>query len=298
MSKVITSKSQIDFSIETLPEMNNPEKVIMVRPTFFSVDYVINPHMEGNVGKVNTEIALKEWEAVRQAFEDAGMDVHVIEGVKGLPDMVFSANQSLPYLTDEGDKEVIMSIMNSEHRKPEVTHIENWYVDQGYTVHHLNYKAIDTFEGMGDAIWHPGKRLLWGGYGFRTSKQTYDFISQQWDIPVIALKLTHPEFYHLDTCMCMLNKDSVLIYPGAFTSKGLDLISGAFPNIIEADEYEAEKLFACNATCPNGKDVIMQRGSTGVSKKLTDAGFNVIEVDTEEFLKSGGSVFCMKMMAW
>jgi N-dimethylarginine dimethylaminohydrolase len=298
MSKVITSKSQINFSISDIPEMDMATQTLMVRPTHFTVEYVINPHMEGNVGKVNRENAIKEWENVRDAFKSTGVNIHEIEGQKGLPDMVFCANQSLPYVTEDGDKEVIMSIMNSDHRKQEVAFIEKWYADNGYAIHHLPYKSIEGFEGMGDALWHPGKRLLWGGYGFRTSKEAYDFINQQWNVPVIALKLTHPEFYHLDTCMCILNTETVLIYPAAFTKKGLDMIQEVFPTVIEVDEYEAEKLFACNATCPNGKDVIIQRGCTSTNKKLVEAGFNVIEVDTEEFLKSGGSVFCMKMMAW
>jgi len=298
MAKVITSKSQIDFSLSDLSEMEKPGKILMVRPTYFTVDYVINPHMEGNVGKVNRENAMKEWETLRDTFASTGMEVHEITGQEGLPDMVFCANQSLPYLSQDGDKEVIMSIMHSDHRKPEVAHIEEWYFNNGYAIHHLPYKSIDGFEGMGDALWHPGKKLMWGGYGFRTSKEAYEFISDQWDVPVIALKLTHPEYYHLDTCMCILDQESVLIYPEAFTKKGVELIKAVFPNVIEADTYEAEKLFACNATCPNGKDVIIQRGCTSVNKKLADAGFNVIEVDTEEFLKSGGSVFCMKMMAW
>jgi len=298
MAKVITSKSQLDFTLESLHDMEKPSKTLMVRPDYFKVDYVINPHMEGNIGKVNQVNAFKEWERVRDAFSASGMEVVELEGVEDLPDMVFCANQSLPFISEQGDKEVIMSIMHSDHRKQEVAYIEQWYADNNYAIHHLPYKSIEEFEGMGDALWHSGKRLLWGGYGFRTSKKAYDFISDQWSVPVIALKLSHPEFYHLDTCMCILNTTTALIYPKAFTKKGLELIHSLFTTVIEADEYEAEKLFACNATCPNGKDVILQRGATSTNEKLTEAGFNVIEVDTEEFLKSGGSVFCMKMMAW
>ena len=76
----------------------------------------------------------------------------------------------------------------------------------------------------------------------------------------------------------------------------LDIVTNA--DLIEADKYEAEELFACNATCPNGKDVIIQAGCVTVNAELRRRGFIVHEVSTEEFLKSGGSVFCMKMMVW
>lgn len=298
MSKVITSKNELSFKAEDLDPMPVPNKILMVKPEHFSVDYVINPHMEGNVGTVDKKLAMEQWEAVRAAFEKTVDEVVVLDGVEGLPDMVFCANQSLPYMNRQNGKEVVMSIMNSDMRKAEVPHIEEWYTSAGYEIHHLNYKKISDFEGMGDAIWHYGKRLLWGGYGFRSSMKAYEFIAETWNVPVIALKLENPSFYHLDTCFCILNEDSVLIYPEAFTKKGLALIESMFTNIIEADKHEAEELFACNATCPDGKNVVIQRGCKKVNTKLTEAGFTVHEVDTGEFLKSGGSVFCMKMMAW
>lgn len=278
--------------------MDKPKKVLMVRPTHFSVDYVINPHMKGQVGNVDKSAAGEQWEGVRDAFSDAGMQVHELEGKPGLPDMVFCANQSLPFRSDNGDKEVIMSIMHSEHRKPEVAPVEDWYAGQDYERHHLNYKKVHSFEGMGDAIWHPGRKLLWGGYGFRTSRAAYSFISKTFGVPVILLELRHPEFYHLDTCFCALNERTALIYPAAFTKAGLQMLRTMFPNIIEAPKEDALHRFACNATCPDGKHVILQKGSAETVEKLREHSFEVVEVETSEFLKSGGSVFCMKMMTW
>ncbi len=298
MSKVITSKANLDFGIENLAPMETPGCILMVKPTYFSVDYVINPHMEGNVGNVDKEKAMQQWEQVRDALGQSGLTIHELEGASNLPDMVFCANQSLPYVDDDGTREVIMSIMDSDHRKNEVPLIEEWYQEHGYQIHHLNYKKIPRFEGMGDALWHRGKKLLWGGYGFRTSLEAYHFISDTYKVPVIALKLKHPEFYHLDTCFCVLDSKTVLIYPEAFQPKGLNLINTMFERIIEAPKSEALEQFACNATCPDGKHVVIQRGATETNRKLREAGYEVIEVDTGEFLKSGGSVFCMKMMAW
>jgi N-dimethylarginine dimethylaminohydrolase len=31
---------------------------------------------------------------------------------------------------------------------------------------------------------------------------------------------------------------------------------------------------------------------------LREAGFTPLELDTSEFIKAGGSVFCMKLMFW
>lgn len=298
MAQLITSAEQLDFTINDLPNMPLPEEVLMVRPLHYSVDYVINPHMADQVGKVDTIEAQNEWELVRSLFDQTGLKVRIIEDQEGLPDMVFCANQSLPYIDENGDRHVLMSIMHADQRKKEVPYIEQWYRRNGYEVNYLDEDQINDFEGCGDAIWHTGKRLLWGGHGYRSSKEAYKQISDLFDIPIITLELVSESFYHLDTCFCVLNESTVLIYPDAFTEEGLELIHSVFDKVIEASKYEAEELFACNASCPDGRNVIIQQGCTDVNKNLRDAGFSVHEVSTYEFLKSGGSVFCMKMLLW
>lgn len=298
MPNVITSPDQLDFDISDIPSMPIPKDTLMVNPKHFSVEYVINPHMAQNVGSVNKMEALNEWDVLKSTFEQIGITVHEIESVEGLPDMVFCANQSLPFIAKDGARHVFMSIMHADQRKEEVPYIEQWYRQNGYEIHYLDHNKIDDFEGCGDAIWHTGRRLLWGGYGYRSSLLAYEEISETFEVPVIALKLVDEDFYHLDTCFCVLDDHTALVYPGAFTDEGLELIDSVFDQIIYASKYEATKFFACNATCPDSKNVIIQQGCTDVNKNLRDAGFSIHEVSTYEFLKSGGSVFCMKMMVW
>lgn len=298
MAQVITSDDQIDFSIKDIPSMPLPTEVLMVRPLHYSVEYVINPHMADQVGKVDKLEANNEWELVRSLFQQIGMNVHVIEDQEGLPDMVFCANQSLPFIDKEGKRHVFMSIMHADERKDEVPYIEQWYRQHGYEIHYLDEDNVSDFEGCGDAIWHSGKKVLWGGYGYRSSLNAYETISETYDVPVIALELVDESFYHLDTCFCILDKDTVLIYPEAFTKQGLKMIYQLFDTVLHASAYEAKKLFACNASCPDGRNVIIQQGCTDVNKNLRDEGFSVHEVSTYEYIKSGGSVFCMKMLMW
>lgn len=298
MKKVFTSADQIDFNPQDLPEMPLPQRVLMVEPTYFNVEYVINPHMIGQAGTVNFDRAQQEWEHLANRFQKLGLDVIQLAGIPGLPDMVFSANQSLPYIDENGRRKVIMSIMHTDQRAREVGHIEKWYHKNGYEVYHLDPEKVDDFEGMGDAIWHFKRNLLWGGYGFRTSRKAYEQISKIFDIPVILLELTDERFYHLDTCFCSLDENSVLIYPDAFNEAGLEMIYKVYDRVIEAPAEEALNLFAVNATCPDGLNVLIQEGCKAVNRKLKDHGFTVHEISTREFLKSGGSVYCIKMLLW
>ena len=298
MKKVITKANQINFSLNDLEDMPAPGKVMVVNPEFFDIKYVINPHMEGHVGDIDKKLAMDEWIRLKEAYENLGLYVHEVTGTEEFPDMVFCANQSLPNITNDGRKQVVMSVMNADQRKGEVPIIEEVYRESSYEFSYLDEKRFKSFEGMGDAIWHFKKRLIWGGYGYRTSIDVYDMVSEIFKTPVIALELVDPKFYHLDTCFCVLDEETVMIYPKAFTEEGLRSIRGVFPNIIEANQHEAEHLFACNATCPDGKNVFIQKGCVDVNEKLERSGFTVHEFNTDEYLKSGGSVFCMKMLLW
>lgn len=298
MAHLITSADQLDFSLDDLSTMPLPKRVLLVRPTYYTVKHEINPHMKGQTGKVDKMEAKDQWEILRDTYRQLELKTEVIDGQEGLDDMVFCANQSLPCLDAEENKKVVMSIMRAEHRRGEVPYLEQWYRRDGYEVLYLDEDKVDHFEGCGDAIWHDGLRLLWGGHGFRSTLEGHRQVSELLDVPVLALELTDEAFYHLDTCLCVLDRRTALIYPDAFTEEGLALIDAVFERVIRATSYEARKLLACNAVCPDGKNVIIQKGCTDVSKKLRDAGFQVHEVDTSEFLKSGGSVFCMKQLVW
>jgi N-dimethylarginine dimethylaminohydrolase len=280
-----------------LPARPEPERVLMCEVDYFDVVDVKNPYMEGNIGAVDKARAREQWERLRRAFEEAGHEVVTIASVKGLEDMVFAANQVLPGMSRDGTPYVLLSRMCHASRQREVPYYRAWFERRGYKVYELADES-DRFEGQGDAIWHPGKQLLWGGYGQRTSINAYRHISEVIDAPVIALELIDPCFYHLDTCFCVLREDAVMVFPGAFTREGREIIARIFPRVLEVSRREATDYFACNAHALDGKTVIMQRGAREAVSRLGALGFRVVEVDTGEFLKSGGSVFCLKMMIY
>ncbi len=284
--------------LDDFPTMPRPARVLMTTPAHFRVAYVINPHMEGNLGTVDRDRARAQWEALKAEYERLGLSVSVVDGASGQPDMVFCANQTLPALDAEGNCVAVMSRMHAPERTDEVPAYADFFTADGYRVEALDADLRGTFEGMGDALWHPGRRLLWGGYGFRTDREVYDRLARFLGTAVLPLALHDPDFYHLDTCLCPLDERTALVFPGAFTPEDMTTIRAHFERVIEAPEDEARTLFACNAHSPDGETVIIQRGCTVTNERLRDAGYTVVEVDTDEYLKSGGSVFCMKLMFW
>ncbi len=285
------------LDLTTLRDRTEPGRVLMCTPEHYDVVDVKNAFMEGNVGRVDRDEARAEWEALREAFEAAGHAVVTIDGVPGLEDMVFSANQVLPGIDADGTPYVVLGRMRYASRRREVPYYRDWFAMNGYRIVELP-RSIEHFEGQGDAIWHPGKALLWGGVGQRTSLAALDAISERLDVPVIALRLAHPSFYHLDTAFCPLSPDAALVFPDAFTPEGRDMIASVFARVVEVDEREAADHFACNAVALDGRTVLVQRGANETVARLRAAGFEPVEVETREFIKSGGSVACLKMMVY
>ncbi len=296
---VYTSLDDLDFRFTDLPVLSRPTRVVLTTPTHFDVEYVINPHMSDNVGTVNKEVAFQQWKALRAAYTALDVTPVVLNGQPGLPDMVFCANQTLPFYQPERDRRgVVLSRMHANERRDEVPYFAELFAEQDYAVEELPGHLDVDFEGMGDAIWHPGRFLLWGGYGFRTEPAAYEALSELLDVSVLLLELQDPDYYHLDTCFCPLDSEHVLVAPAAFNDEGRAMIEKAFDTVIEAPDEEARHQFACNAHSPDGKHVLIQEGCEGTLDRLRAEGFQPIELDTSEFLKAGGSVFCMKQMIW
>ncbi len=269
-------------------------KILMVDPEFFDVVYSINPHMTGNIGNVDRTLARKQWGELKQAYEKIGLSVAVLPGAPGLPDMVFAANQTFPFVDPRGKKKVILSQMHAAERKKEVALFAAWFQQQGYQT--ISLKTDTLFEGMGDLLWHVGHQKLWGGYGFRTDARVYEEIGNHIGLPVLRLELIDPRFYHLDTCLAPITNECALYFPKAFTGAGQKLLQQHFSDLIEVTECEARQGFACNGHCPDGKHFLLQKGSSVVCEELRKRGMIPVELETSEFLKSGGSVFCLKMM--
>jgi N-dimethylarginine dimethylaminohydrolase len=300
----VFQSGKLPFTINDLKRREEPLKVLMCSPQYFDIVDVKNIHMEGNESLLNKDLAIKQWNNLYAVYKDLLSqniitELNVIPGAFGCEDMVFCANQTFPWLNNLSQKEVWMSKMRHPSRQKEVPHFESYFQTLGYAPKH--FQMTPLFEGMGDTIPHPSRKLLYGGYGHRSDVSAYTELSEKLEVPIIALELINENFYHLDTCFVPLSETQVMLCKEAFTSEGLDLLRQSFEEIFEIPMGEVIATFCLNAhlihnpSC-NQKMAIIQTGSAMAKGILEQCQYHVIEVETSEFMKSGGSVFCMKMM--
>lgn len=258
--------------------------ILMCPPDYFTVDYAINPWMQHADSPVNIELAKQQWETLRQAIADAGAKVEILPPQPGLPDLVFTANCAFVY----GDQAVTAHYRHSE-RQGEEPFGQTWFKERGYNVTALPDHI--HFEGSGDAlIWN---NRVFAGYKMRSDLAAHSYLSQASGLPVMSLELSDPKFYHVDVCFCPLTDDYLIWYPGAFNEYGRSVIEANVPaeKRIAVTDEEANT-FVCNAVCVD-KTVIFNVGAPRVKAELESKGFNVVQVDMSEFLKSGGSCKCL-----
>jgi N-dimethylarginine dimethylaminohydrolase len=272
-----------------------PKKVLMCEPKHFDINYIGNEYMTNLNAGFDKSLAMQQWTKLKSTYENLGYEVSEIPAVEGLVDMVFTANQSLPFMDSHGTKKVVLSKMRNAQRADEVHHFKDFYLKEGYEVIELP-DNITYFESMGDAIIDYKREIIFGGYGYRTHENVYDFLKEVTNYEIVKIRLMNKYFYHLDTCFSLLNPHTALLCRDAFSEEDFKKITNYFTDIIEVSAEENKNSFACNCHCPDGKNIIIDKRAGGLIDTLRRNEFEVTTVDTSEFMKSGGSVFCMKMM--
>jgi lysine-ketoglutarate reductase/saccharopine dehydrogenase-like protein (TIGR00300 family) len=262
-------------------------RYLMCPPDFFQVDYVINPWMEGNIDRANGVLAAEQWHRLHVILAGQGV-VELITPLEGSPDMVFTANAGL-VLSDHA----VLSRFLHRERQAEEPHFRDWFQHHGFRVHELPKDL--PFEGAGDALFDRVNPLLWAGYGFRTELDSHALIAKLLGVEVISLRLIDKRFYHLDTCLCPLERGYLLYYPPAFDARSNTQIERRVPieKRLVLEEPDAVH-FAANAV-NIGETLVLHRASDGLKTRLSAAGFEVFESPLTEFIKSGGAARCLTL---
>jgi N-dimethylarginine dimethylaminohydrolase len=267
--------------------------VLLCPPSFFDVVDQKNPYMSEKI-PVDREKAQRQWQALRTALEHAGCQVETIPPAPGLEDMVFAANQVFVGFRKEVGKFIVPSRMVHPSRQREVPFYVDWYRQRGFRIVEVDL-GDDNLEGHGDLLWHPDWSRIYAGYGFRSTErgvEKFRDVMSKLGIPVVPLHLIDRYCYHLDTCFCPLNNEAVLVYPGAYTAESLARLRRFWKRVHLLTTEEAHK-FMGNGIVAN-ESYLTPYLTPRLESILRGEGLTPVIVETSEFEKSGGSLFCMK----
>nr|WP_245245216.1 dimethylargininase [Microbacterium terrae] len=259
----------------------------MCRPEHFTVSYTINPWMEP-ANPTDTALAVRQWQALYDTYIALGHEVHLIDPIAGLPDMVYTANGGFVI-----DGVAYGAKFRFQERMPEGPAFMDWFRDNGYEV----AEPVEVNEGEGDFLL-VGDTIL-AGTGFRSTGDSHRELAEVFGKEVVSLTLVDPRFYHLDTAISVLDpvegpggveKANIAYLVHAFDKASQQVLAERYPDAIRvADEDGA--VFGLNSAS-DGLNVIISPRAKGFEAQLRERGYNPVLVDLSELLLGGGGIKC------
>ncbi|QDU87642.1 N(G),N(G)-dimethylarginine dimethylaminohydrolase [Pirellulimonas nuda] len=260
-------------------------RILMCPPDYFGIEYEINPWMNVAVD-ADHALANSQWRGLHDLLVDSGATIELMAPVKGLPDLVFTANAGLIY-----QDRVLLSRFHHTQRQGETPHDRAWFEAAGFEVVDDPQVSAGAFEGAGDALFC-GDTLL-AGYRQRSDALFHQAIGALLGVRVLPVELVDARYYHLDTCFCPLAPDEAVWFPAAFDRYGQEAIAAAVPKLISVERGEAQR-FACNAVVV-GRRVVTNTGCPKLHAELARRGYEPHETPLDEFVKAGGSAKCLTL---
>nr|WP_089018459.1 dimethylargininase [Micromonospora coriariae] len=254
----------------------------MCSPAHFAVEYAINPWMDVTT-PVDRELAVKQWDRLRETLVGLGHEVHLLTAERGLPDMVYAANGGFVV-----DGSVYGARFKHEQRAAEAALHHAFYESQGWRF----IAPSETNEGEGDFAYVPEAHggLILAGHGFRTEIPAHAEAQEALGRPVVSLRLIDPRFYHLDVALAAIDDANIVYFPGAFSAASQRVLTQLFPDAVIADDEDA-MAFGLNLVS-DGANVVLNSEATRLAGKLKAAGYTPVPVELAELKKGGGSVKC------
>lgn len=256
--------------------------MLMCPPDHYGIHYEINRWMHKEV-PADPVRATRQWRNLRAAIADLpGIEVVEAAPVAGLPDMVFTANGGLHV-----DHRVVVGTFRYPERRGETPYFSRWFADHGWEV--IAPPEGQFLEGAGDVV-----RTAHGwiaGYPQRSSPAAHRWLTEVLGDPVLSLELVDPRYYHLDTCLVVLGEESAAYAPDAFDQYGRRVLAARFPDLIAVEGEEAER-FGCNLVAWS-RHAVVASGTPRLQAALRERGWDLAEVEVDEYIKSGGAARCL-----
>lgn len=260
------------------PKKAQPKTVLMCRPDHFTVSYRINPWMFPE-NPTDQSLAARQWDTLYDTYRRLGFDVHLIDPLLGLPDMVYAANGGFVL-----DGIAYEAKFRYPERQPEgpayLSHLEHLGFDAR--------EALENNEGEGDILL-VGDVIL-AAHGFRSEFDSHREIAEIFGREVVSLRLINPSFYHLDTALAVLDDETIAYLPSAFDEQSRAILEQRYPDAIIATEEDAAVL-GLNLFS-DGLNVVMAEQAHTLRVELDARGYCTHTVNLSELLLGGGGVKC------
>ncbi|MFN7249318.1 MAG: dimethylarginine dimethylaminohydrolase family protein [Anaerobacillus sp.] len=264
-------------------EFGKLKKVILCEPKHMTIRDVINDTQKKfkDVG-IHIEKAMKQHKEFVRKLEDHGIEVILLPPARKFPEQVFTRDIGFTL-----GQTIFVADMANRVRQGEEDILKDWL--KGEEVSYYNIVG-DPIEG-GDVMINDG--TIYVGLSDRTTEASIEHLESLLPkFKVIAIPFKE-KYLHLDCVFNIISPTEALIYPEALTKRDIELFASQF-DLIEVTKEEQFTL-GTNVLSIGDKKIFSLPVNEKVNQALRAKGFEVIEVDITEIIKSGGSFRCCTM---
>lgn len=256
------------------------KRVILCQPQYMTIREVINETQEHfkNEG-IHIERALEQHGEFVKTLKKHGVEVILLPYHKKYPEQVFTRDIGFTL-----GQTIFVAKMATDVRSGEEDVLKQWLEDEESPYYNL---AEERIEG-GDVL--IDRDTIFVGLSNRTDQKAAEHLQRllnQFNVIAIPFK---EKYLHLDCIFNVVSPEVALVYPNALTKKDIEFFASRY-ELIEVSEEEQFQL-GTNVLSIGNKRILSLPVNEKVNKQLHNRGFQVIEVDITEIIKSGGSFRC------
>ena len=269
------------YKIQCFTEYNVLKKVILCQPQYMNIRDVINETQKHfkNEG-IHIEKALEQHDEFVNTLHGQGIEVILLPYHKKYPEQVFT--RDIGFTLGET---IFVADMASDVRNGEENVLKQWLEDEEISYYNIIGHQIEG----GDVI--IDRDTIYIGLSDRTNAEAIEhlqnLLKKQFDIIPIDFK---SKYLHLDCVFNIVSPELALIYPDALKPEHIELFKKRY-EVIEVSEEEQFTL-GTNVLSIGYNKIISLPVNKKVNEELRKRGFEIIEVDITEIIKSGGSFRC------
>ena len=220
------------------------------------------------------------------AYEDFGVDVHMLPAAPELPMAVYTRDSSV--MTPYG---AIITAMAQWWRRGENYAAIRAYESLGIPIYDM--VTAGTFEGGDFNVIEDGCVLIGCG-GARTQEEGARqvagwFEEEGWEV---RLAFFDEYYVHIDLMVVPIAEKLTAVCQTCTDPAIVDWLRGKGHQIIDVPFRDTMNL-GCNLMSMGNDRIVAPRSSTVLVEKLRALGFDVAAVDTDEISKTGGGIHCM-----
>ncbi|HWK22598.1 MAG TPA: dimethylarginine dimethylaminohydrolase family protein [Ureibacillus sp.] len=261
-------------------EYDTLKRVLLCQPQYMTIRQVINETQEHFKEEgIHIERALEQHAEFVNTLKNYDIDVILLPYHKKYPEQVFT--RDIGFTLGET---IFVANMATDARSGEEDVLKQWLEDEEISYFNLVKEKIEG----GDVI--IDRDTIYVGLSNRTDEKATAHIKRlmnNFNVVTIPFK---ERYLHLDCVFNVVSPEVALIYPHALTQEDIELFASRY-DLIEVSKEEQFQL-GTNVLSIGNKRVISLPVNKNVNEQLRKRGFEVIEVDITEIIKSGGSFRC------